>query len=85
MSRTNRVKDSERQRMLINYLKDGTVPEGFYVLKTKDNRLQFRRIKGAPTRDTIEHKIALYERKIEELHKKLAEMDNDNDNVDDNA
>ena len=58
-----RIKGSERQKMLINYVKDGTVPEGFYVITTKKGTIQFRRIKD----NSPETQIKKYEEKIKKL------------------
>ncbi|NLL66115.1 MAG: hypothetical protein GX236_00250, partial [Clostridiaceae bacterium] len=49
--------------MLINYVKEGIVPEGFYVKHTKNGTIQFRRIKKKDTQSMIEK----YEKKLEEL------------------
>jgi len=63
------LKGSERQKMLINYVKEGIVPEGFYVKHTKNGTIQFRRIKKKDTQSMIEK----YEKKLEELKEKLRE------------
>ena len=42
---STRIKDSQRQKMLIDYVKNGIVPDGFYVKTMKDGRVQFRRVK----------------------------------------
>ena len=71
-TRPKRLSATEKQRMLVDYLKDGTVPEGFYVHKQKNGIIQFRHIrqpKPAP-KDPIqsnEAKIRLYKQKIAEL------------------
>ncbi len=62
-SSTNRLKGSERQKMLINYIKDGTVPEGFYVITTKKGTIQFRKVKETDP----EKLIKKYEDKIKKL------------------
>ena len=59
----NRLKGSERQKMLINYVKDGIVPEGFYVKTTKNGMIQFRRIKETNSEALIQK----YEEKIKVL------------------
>ena len=59
----NRLKGSERQKMLINYIKDGTVPEGFYVKIAKNGMIQFRRIKESNNEVLIQK----YEEKIKKL------------------
>ena len=59
----NRLKGSERQKMLINYVKDGIVPEGFYVKTTKNGMIQFRRIKETNSEALIQK----YEEKIKIL------------------
>ena len=59
----NRLKGSERQKMLINYVKDGIVPEGFYVKTTKNGMIQFRRIKESNNEVLIQK----YEEKIKKL------------------
>lgn len=60
------LKGSERQKMLINYVKEGIVPEGFYVKETKSGMIQFRRIKEK-TPDAL---IKKYEDKIKKLKDK---------------
>ncbi|MGI6156065.1 MAG: hypothetical protein ACOYEB_09080 [Enterococcus lemanii] len=67
------LKGSERQKMLINYIKEGIVPEGFYVKHTKNGTIQFRRIKKKDTQSMIEK----YEKKLEELKEKLREEQQD--------
>lgn len=57
-----KLKGSERQRMLIDYIKNGTVPDGFYVLNSKTG-IQFRRIKNKDPASLIKK----YEKKIEVL------------------
>jgi len=61
------LKGSERQKMLINYIKEGIVPEGFYVKEAKNGTIQFRRIKKKDPQSLIEK----YEKKIEELKETL--------------
>ena len=34
------LKGSERQKMLINYIKEGIVPEGYYVKEDKNGKIQ---------------------------------------------
>ena len=75
----NRLKGSERQKMLINYIKDGTVPEGFYVKIAKNGMIQFRRIKETNSEALIQK----YEEKIKILRAKSQEnkdKDKDKDN-----
>ena len=67
---TKRIKESERRKMLMNYAKDGTVPEGFYVVKTKKDQIQFRHKKEQGL--TIEKVKA----KIEHHKKRLQEFEN---------
>ena len=72
----NRLKGSERQKMLINYVKDGIVPEGFYVKTTKNGMIQFRRIKETNSEALIQK----YEEKIKILRAKSQEnKDKDKD------
>ena len=42
---TGKIKASQRTKMLLDYVKTGIVPEGFYVITDKNNRIQFRKIK----------------------------------------
>jgi len=63
-----KLKGSDRQKMLVNYVKDGTVPEGFYVITTKKGTIQFRRKKECDTDKQIQ--------KLEEKIKKLKENHN---------
>lgn len=57
------LKGSERQKMLINYIKEGIIPEGYYVKETKAGTLQFRRVKKNDTESLIKR----YEDKINKL------------------
>ena len=66
-----RIKESERQRMLMDYVRDGTIPEGFYVKKMKDDRIQFRRIKSKPNIEQLKAKIETYKKKIIELEQQI--------------
>ena len=66
----NRLKGSERQKMLINYVKDGIVPEGFYVKTTKNGMIQFRRIKETNSEALIqkyEEKTSMFAKFIEKV------------------
>ena len=54
---STRIKDSQRQKMLIDYVKNGIVPDGFYVKTMKDGRVQFRRVKQPATIEVLLHKI----------------------------
>jgi hypothetical protein len=75
------LKGSERQKMLINYIKEGIVPEGFYVKEAKNGTIQFRRIKNKDPKSMIEK----YEKKIEELKEALRcsdlKVQEENDNT----
>lgn len=79
---STRIKDSERQKMLVDYVKEGKVPEGFYVKTMKDGRIQFRRIKQPATKEILLHKIELYKLKIkqaEEAIEALSSQDSGNE------
>ena len=58
-----RLKGSERQKMLVDYVKEGTVPEGFYVKVSKNGLIQFRKIKQKDPESLIKK----YEEKIKKL------------------
>ena len=60
---STKLKGSERQKMLIDYVKNGTVPEGFYVITTKKGTIQFRHKKTNDTNSLIQK----YEEKIKKL------------------
>ena len=60
---TTKLKGSDRQKMLIEYVKNGTVPDGFYVITTKKGLIQFRRKKD----NDVEKQIQKLEEKIKEL------------------
>lgn len=64
MTGKQRLTDSERKKMLVAYLKDGSVPEGFYVKLMKNDNISFRRHKPALNN---EEKIRQLERRIEKL------------------
>ena len=71
-TKPKRLSATEKQRMLVQYLKDGTVPEGFYVHEQKNGIIQFRHVRQPkPTpKDPIqsnEAKIKFYKQKIAEL------------------
>lgn len=72
---STRIKDSERQKMLVNYVKEGIIPDGFYVKVMKDGRIQFRRIKQPGSREVLLHKIELYKLKLKEAEQALQELD----------
>ncbi len=63
-ARSQRLKESVRQKMLIDYAKNGTVPENYYIKTMKDGRIQFRRVKEQLT----------LQQKIEACESKLAAM-----------
>ena len=71
---STRIKDSQRQKMLIDYVKNGIVPDGFYVKTMKDGRVQFRRVKQPATIEVLLHKIELYKKKIKEAEEAIATL-----------
>ena len=69
-----RLSSTTKQRMLVDYLKDGTVPEGFYVHIQKDGIIQFRRKKEKKANNSIismkedvQAKIKRYQQRIASL------------------
>lgn len=66
-----RLKNSERQKMLVDYVKNDIVPEGFYVKIMKNGNIQFRRVKQELNNEDINRKINFYETKINELKSKI--------------
>ena len=68
-----RLKNSERQKMLIEYVRNGVVPEGFYVKHCKNGTIQFRRVKN----DNPEALIERYEEKIRKLREAINVEAND--------
>ena len=71
---SRRIKDSERQKMLVEYTKTGIVADGFYVKEMKDGRIQFRRIKQTPGIEELTRKIEMYNIKIERLRQLILSM-----------
>ena len=72
-----KLKASERQKFLVNYLKDKSVPEGYYVKQTKNGVIQFRRIKQ---NDTL-LKIQKLEEKLKLLKEQYAKEQADSQSV----
>ena len=70
---TGKIKASQRTKMLLDYVKTGIVPEGFYVITDKNNRIQFRKIKQPLDEEGIRQKILRMEAKIEALKAQLGE------------
>ena len=68
---TGKIKASQRTKMLLDYVKTGIVPEGFYVITDKNNRIQFRKIKQPLDDEGIKQKILKLEAKIKELKTQL--------------
>ena len=68
---TGKIKASQRTKMLLDYVKTGIVPEGFYVITDKNNRIQFRKIKQPLDVEGIKQKILKLEAKIKELKSQL--------------
>ena len=64
MTEKTRLKDSERRKMLVAYLRDGSVPEGFYVKVMKNDNISFRKLRPALSK---EEKITRLERQIKKL------------------
>ena len=72
---TNRIKESERRIMLMDYARDGTIPDGFYVVKTKKNQIQFRHQKASEmTIEKVKAKIELHKKRLQEYEKLYNEM-----------
>ncbi|EAX74006.1 hypothetical protein TVAG_353150 [Trichomonas vaginalis G3] len=72
---TTKVTEAMKQKFLVEYIKSGTIPEGFYIHTMKDGRVQFRKIKQPLDREGILRKIKLHEDNIAELKKKLEELE----------
>lgn len=68
---TGKIKNKEKTKMLIDYVKTGTIPEGFYVIKDKNENIQFRRLKNPTDPESIKQKIICLENKIKELKSQL--------------
>ena len=64
MTGKTRLKDSERRKMLVDYLRDGSVPEGFYVKVMKNDNISFRKLRPTLSK---EEKIMRLEKQIEKL------------------
>ena len=64
MTEKTRLKDSERRKMLVAYLRDGSVPEGFYVKVMKNDNISFRKLRPVLSK---EEKITRLERQIKKL------------------
>ncbi|EAX75961.1 hypothetical protein TVAG_419300 [Trichomonas vaginalis G3] len=76
---TTKVTEAMKQKFLVEYIKSGAVPEGFYVHTMKDGRVQFRKIKQPLDKEGILRKIKLHEDNIAELKKKLEELEKADD------
>ncbi|EAX90761.1 hypothetical protein TVAG_366690 [Trichomonas vaginalis G3] len=63
---TTKVTEAMKQKFLVEYIKSGIIPEGFYIHTMKDGRVQLRKIK-------------LHEDNIAELKKKLEELEKADD------
>ncbi|EAX81769.1 hypothetical protein TVAG_336440 [Trichomonas vaginalis G3] len=62
---TNKVTEAMKQKFLVEYIKSGTIPEGFYIHTMKEPL----------DREGILRKIKLHEDNIAELKKKLEELE----------
>ncbi len=71
---SKRLKDSEKYEMKINYTKTGKLPEGFYAINDKNGKLQIRRKKQAPGIEQYRHKIAMYQKKIDEITRLIEDL-----------
>ncbi|EAY16515.1 hypothetical protein TVAG_348250 [Trichomonas vaginalis G3] len=72
---TTKVTEAMKQKFLVEYIKSGAIPEGFYIHTMKDGRVQFRKIKQPLDKEGILRKIKLHEDNIAELRKKLEELE----------
>ena len=79
-----RIKDSERQKMLIDYVKTGYVPDGFYVKQMKDGRIQFRRVKKPADKEILLHKIELYKLKIKQAEEAIRALESNSSDENEN-
>ena len=77
-----RLSATEKQRMLVEYLKDGSVPEGFYVHVQKNGIIQFRRKKEKKPpkniismKEDVQAKIKRYEQRIASLQAKAEQVE----------
>ena len=69
-----RLSATQKQRMLVDYLKDGSVPDGFYVHVQKNGIIQFRRKKEKKPpkniismKEDVQAKIQRYQQRIASL------------------
>ena len=72
-TKPKRLSATEKQRMLVQYLKDWTVPEGFYVHEQKDGIIPFRRVRQ--NKPTLKNPIRSNEAKIKFYKQKIAELE----------
>ena len=77
-----RLSATTKQRMLVDYLKDGSVPEGFYVHVQKNGIIQFRRKKEKKPpkniismKEDVQAKIKRYEQRIASLQAQAEQVE----------
>lgn len=70
---SGKINQRMKTKMLMDYVKSGIVPEGFYVITDKKDRIQFRKIKQPLTEEAIKQKIIKLEEKIEALKAQIHE------------
>ena len=73
-SKPKRLSATQKQRMLVDYLKDGSVPEGFYVHVQKNGIIQFRRKKEKKPNTNIISMKESVQAKIERYQQRIASL-----------
>ena len=73
-----RIKDTERTKLIAEFIKSGKSPEGFEIKEDKNGKYRVRRLKSQ--KEQLETKRDRLKKQLEELE---AELKNIDDNVND--
>lgn len=71
---SGKLTNKQKTKMLLDYVKSGITPEGYYVITDKNERIQFRRIKKPLDQEAVRQKIIKLEDKINALKLQLKDI-----------
>ena len=66
---TSKIRESERMKLICEYLKTGQTPNGFKITETKNGRYRLSRVK--PDKEALQEKRMRLQKCLEDIDKEL--------------
>ena len=76
----SRIKDTERIKLIAEYIKTKQQPDGYVIREMKNG--QYRVSRAKTDREILEQKRERLQRQLDEINKKVKELDDKSDNND---